>query len=100
MKNLVMLIPNLAKAGFKLWETSKEWNAKKRIAIFAIIPASLIIFSLGSLACWSGVRTVSRADTHRHDDSHIRLNVITGLLNGGFFLGKCNLNPLNRSVNI
>lgn len=46
MKGLVMLIPNLVKAGFKLWETSKEWNAKKRIAIFAIVPASLIIFSL------------------------------------------------------
>ena len=46
MKNLVMLIPNLVKAGFKLWETSKEWEAKKRIAIFAIVPASLIILSL------------------------------------------------------
>ena len=44
--NIAMIIPNLVKAGFKLWETSKEWNAKKRIAIFVIIPVSLIIFSL------------------------------------------------------
>lgn len=46
MKGLIMLIPNLVKSGFSLWEKSKEWNAKKRIAIFAIVPIALIIFSL------------------------------------------------------
>lgn len=46
MKGLLMLVPNLVKAGFKLWETSKEWNAKKRIAVFAITPAALILFSI------------------------------------------------------
>lgn len=46
MKGLLMLIPNMVKAGVKLWSVSKEWNAKKRIAVFAITPIALILFSV------------------------------------------------------
>jgi hypothetical protein len=46
MNGVLMLVPNLVKAGFKVWETSKEWSAKKRIASFAIAPAALILFSI------------------------------------------------------
>jgi len=46
MKGLIMLIPNLVRSGLKLWEVSKEWNAKKRIAVFAITPVALILFSV------------------------------------------------------
>lgn len=46
MKGLIMLIPNLVRSGLKLWEVSKEWNAKKRIAVFAITPVALILFSI------------------------------------------------------
>lgn len=46
MKNLLMIIPNLLKSGLTLWQASKEWNAKKRIAVFAITPAALILFSV------------------------------------------------------
>ncbi len=46
MKGLIMLIPNLVRSGLKLWEVSREWNAKKRIAVFAITPVALILFSI------------------------------------------------------
>lgn len=46
MKSLITLLPNLVRSGFSLWEKSKELDTKKRIALFAIIPASLILFSV------------------------------------------------------
>lgn len=46
MKGLITFLPNLVKAGFKLWEKSKEWDAKKRIVVFTVIPVSLIVFSI------------------------------------------------------
>lgn len=46
MKGLIMFLPNLVKAGFRLWEKSKEWDAKKRMVVFTVIPASLILFAV------------------------------------------------------
>lgn len=46
MKALIRMIPNMIAAGAKLWETHKEWSAKKKIAVYALAPVSLIVFTL------------------------------------------------------
>lgn len=46
MKTLITFIPSLVKAGFKLWEKSKEWSAKKRIAVLIVAPLALVATSL------------------------------------------------------
>lgn len=46
MNKLITLLPRMITSGVKLWQSSREWSAKKRIAVFAIAPASLILFSV------------------------------------------------------
>lgn len=46
MNKLITFLPNLVRAGVKLWTKSKEWNTKKKIAVFAIAPVALILFSV------------------------------------------------------
>ena len=46
MKALIRIIPNLVSAAAKLWTTHKEWSTKKKIAVYAIAPISLIVFTL------------------------------------------------------
>lgn len=45
MQTLIRLLPNLVKGGLSLWEKSKEWNAKKRIAMMIAVPVSLVAVS-------------------------------------------------------
>lgn len=46
MKALITLLPNLVKSAFGVWEKSKEWSAKKRIAMFVLVPVSIVAVTL------------------------------------------------------